>query len=138
MATSFFLDLNACSFNIPDNAPEFARELAMRTTDTMNHDPTAEISRVSHWLRENTRRTFMNSFSYARRTKKALARGLSGDIFICDELMSSPQRLIWAIEKAREFGILTHIERLPTFSVSMTTSAFHLGVTIEKESKQHR
>jgi len=136
MATSFFLDLNACSFSIPDNAPEFARELAMRTIDTMSHDPTVEISRVSHWLKENTRRAFMNRFSYARRTKKALARGLSGDIYIDDELMSPPQRLIWAIEKAREFGILSHLERVPAFSASVTTSTIHLDLTMEKEPKE--
>jgi death-on-curing protein len=136
MATSFFLDLNACSFNIPDNAPEFARELAMRTIDTMNHEPTVEISRVSHWLKENTRRTLMDRFSYAQRTKKALLRGLSGDIYVSDELMSHEQRFIWAIEKASEFGILTRLEHLPAFRASITTSTFRLGVTIEKEQKE--
>ena len=75
MATSFFLSLNACSFNIPDKAPDFARELAIRTIDTMGHDPTVEISRVSYWLKKNTRRTFMNRFGYARRAKKAVAKG---------------------------------------------------------------
>ncbi|MGA8855655.1 MAG: Fic family protein [Candidatus Bathyarchaeia archaeon] len=135
MATSFFLDLNACSFDIPDNAPEFARELAVRTIDTMAHEPTVEISRVSHWLKENTKRTFMNRFDYAQRTKKALRRGLSGDIYISDELMSNPQRLIWAIEKAGEFGILPRRELVREFSAGFTTSTFRFGLTIEKEKE---
>ena len=51
--------------------------------------------------------------------------------------MSHPEKLIWAVEKAREFGILPRVDAyVSAFSAGITTSTFHLGVTLEKEHEE--
>jgi len=88
MTTSFFLEMNSYSLDIPDDAPEFARELAMRTLDTVGHDPTSKIRRVANWLKDHIDQPFQARFDYALRARKAIKCGLSGDVYISEEIMS--------------------------------------------------
>ncbi len=109
MTTSFFLNLNACHLNIPDNAPEFARDLAMRTIDDMDHEPATEVNRVSGWLKTHVKRTFWAGFDYAQKAKSAIKQGLSGDIYLTEDLMPHQARLVWGLESAINMGPFFHL-----------------------------
>ncbi len=109
MAASFFLSLNACQFDIPDGAPEFLRELAVRTVDNPNHEPVHEVNRVSEWMRKYTKRTFWDSFDYARKAKNALKRGLKGDVYLTEELMPHQLRFHWGLGAALYIGEFFHL-----------------------------
>lgn len=104
MATSFFLELNSYSLEIPDDAPEFARELALRTLDTTEHDPSFEIKRVAKWLRNYIKQPFWKRFNYAWRASKAIKRRLSGDVYINEEIMSNMSIFMWTIEQAEKLA----------------------------------
>jgi hypothetical protein len=98
MVTMFFLELNACYFQIPDDAPDFTRDLAARTLDSQNHTLTVEINRVADWLRQYVRRPFWSRVTYAQRVRKS--RKIEGDIYITQDIMSTSDILLWGIEKA--------------------------------------
>jgi death-on-curing protein len=109
MATSFFLSLNACQFDIPHDAPEFARDLAVRTIDNANHEPVVEVIRVSQWLKVHVKRTFWTRFDYAQRTKDAIKEGLSGDVYLNEALMPHQMRWLWGLHNAVSIGHPFHI-----------------------------
>ena len=127
LATSFFLELNACSLEIPNDAPEFARELAMRTIDTSNHDPMVEIRRVEDWLRRYTKRPFSSRFNYAQMASEAIKEGLKGDVYLSERLMSTPSILMWGIEKADKLRRF-----LPGKTVRLFPDNFALRLLIER------
>jgi death-on-curing protein len=104
MTTSFFLELNSYSLDIPDDAPEFARGLALRTLDTAGHDPNFEIRRVGDWLRMYVRQPFQKRFDYMRRARKAIKLGLSGDVYVSEDIMSRVKVAAWAMEAAWKLG----------------------------------
>jgi death-on-curing protein len=103
MTTAFFLELNSYSLDIPDDAPEFARELALRTLDTAGHDPSLEIRRVGTWLRMRVRQPFRKRLDYAQRARTAIKLGLSGDVYVCEHIMSRLNIAMWAIEAGMKF-----------------------------------
>lgn len=51
MTASFFFFINGYRFSIPNNAPEFTKDIATRTADTPDHEPSIEIGRISNWLK---------------------------------------------------------------------------------------
>jgi death-on-curing protein len=124
MTTSFFFELNSYSLDIPDDAPEFARELALRTLDTAGHDPSFEIRRVGDWLKNYVGQPFRSRFSYIRRANKAIKLGLSGDVYIREDIMSRLNIVTWAIEQAeikfRKF-LPNSIETTMTFEALIKT-----------------
>ena len=99
MTTTFFLDTNGYHFDIPDTAPDFARDLVARTTDSTDHDPTVEVNRVASWLGGHTRHSFWRRFDYARLVKKAIRLGCSGDVYLSEDLMSRSQAFLSTLEK---------------------------------------
>jgi len=104
MTTSFFLEINSYFFDIPDDAPEFAKELALRTLDTREHEPSFEIRRVAEWLRNYVHQPFSARFNYAQRASRAIRRELSGDVCISEEIMPRNIIIMWAIEQGMKFA----------------------------------
>ena len=127
MTTSFFFELNSYSLDIPDDAPEFARELALRTLDTAGHDPSFEIKRVADWLKNYVRQPFRGRFSYIRRANKAIKLGLSGDVYIREDIMSRLNIVMWAIKEA-EIKFRTFLPN----SIETTITFETLNKTLDK------
>jgi len=137
MTTSFFLELNSYSLHIPDDAPEFARGLALRTLDTAGHDPSFEIKRVADWLREYVSQPFQKRFSYARRASNAIKLGLSGDVYVCEGIMSRVNIAMWAIEagmKLKKFlpGNIEDSVTLEAETLHMLLRANHKATSDER------
>ena len=53
VATSFFLFMNGYQFDIPDDAPEFAKSVALRCLDATEHSVADEVIRIRGWLVPN-------------------------------------------------------------------------------------
>ena len=51
MTTAFFCFINGYEMNITDDAPEFTKNVAMRTADNPDHNTALEIHNISDWLR---------------------------------------------------------------------------------------
>jgi death-on-curing family protein len=82
MTTSYFIHLNGYRFSIPDDAPEFARQLAQHTIDDPGHTTSIEVSKIKVWLRKNIYSSFVTRFRYGVQAKEALKLGYSGDILM--------------------------------------------------------
>lgn len=50
VATSYFLFMNGYSFDIPEDAPEFTKSVAVRCLDTKDHSVEEEVVRIRNWL----------------------------------------------------------------------------------------
>lgn len=82
MTTSYFIHLNGYMLDIPDDAPEFARQLAQHTIDDLGHDTSIEVSNIKVWLWQNISSSFGSRFRYGIQAKEALKLGYSGDVLM--------------------------------------------------------
>jgi len=63
ITTSYFLYLNGYRMFIPDDAPEFTRDIAVRCQSNENHSIDDEINTIGKWIQENTYRDFRMRFT---------------------------------------------------------------------------
>lgn len=78
ITTSYFFFANGYSFDIPDDAPDFTKSVAVRCLDDVEHSTTEEIERIGKWLSPNvTQGLTMRLFYYLTRTRES---GILGDI----------------------------------------------------------
>jgi len=96
MTTAFFVGLNGYYFQIPPDAPEFARDLASRTLDDPEHSPSKEIKRVARWIVRRIGRSFSSRLKYAYmvRASDEWVRG-EPDIYVDDTLINENEVQTW-------------------------------------------
>jgi len=100
MVTSFFLFINGYSFEITDDSPDFALQVAKRCSDD-RHNPTEEIERIATWLRPKITRPVLTTSIYRRARSR-----LSQNAGMMDLLKSSSWAtyyILWRIETTKRF-----------------------------------
>jgi len=88
MTTSYFVYMNGYELQIPENAPEFARDLANRTVDDPRHTPSLEVMRIAEWLKDNLSHSVLARLQYVAAAQRVERLGYRGDILY-------EPRLIW-------------------------------------------
>ncbi len=79
VTASFFLFLNGYSFDIPNDAPEFTKNVALRCLDSEEHSTSEEIQRIAKWLRPHVSQTALMKIFYhssRNRDKSVLAQAI--------------------------------------------------------------
>ena len=75
ISTAYFLYINGYRLEIPDDAPEFTKSVAVRCLDSENHSVEEEITRIAQWIQEYAYRDIGMRFIYVFNRRSRIRKG---------------------------------------------------------------